>query len=103
MSQDHDIEEKPQAKAWREFFEAVNSSDEPIPETFERVNFPREAERLRAKARHDEAQVVSNAEQRGRQAGIFDVAKNLLGLDVPIEKIVESTSLTREEVEGLLQ
>ncbi len=45
----------------------------------------------------------SNAEQRGRQAGIFDVAKNLLGLDVPIEKIVKSTGLTRKEVEGLLQ
>ncbi len=53
MLRDHDIEEKPQAKAWRELFEAVNSSDEPIPETFERVNFPRETERLRAKARHD--------------------------------------------------
>jgi hypothetical protein len=33
--------EKPQAKAWREFFETVNASDEPIPETFERVNFSR--------------------------------------------------------------
>ncbi|MCL1820603.1 MAG: hypothetical protein FWG36_08125 [Oscillospiraceae bacterium] len=31
-----------QAKAWREFFEAVNASDEAMPETFERVNFTRE-------------------------------------------------------------
>jgi len=30
------------AKAWREFFEAVNASDEEIPETFEKVNFKRE-------------------------------------------------------------
>jgi len=33
-----------QAKAWREFFEAVNASDEEIPETFERVNFSREVD-----------------------------------------------------------
>jgi len=30
------------AKAWREFFEAVNSSDEKIPENFEKLNFGRE-------------------------------------------------------------
>ena len=34
--------ETSQAKAWREFFEAVNASDEEIPETFERVSFARE-------------------------------------------------------------
>jgi predicted transposase/invertase (TIGR01784 family) len=33
----------------------------------------------------------------------LDIAKNLLGLDVPIEKIIKSTSLTREEVEALRQ
>ncbi|MCL1852126.1 MAG: Rpn family recombination-promoting nuclease/putative transposase [Peptococcaceae bacterium] len=31
------------------------------------------------------------------------IAKNLLGLDMPIEKIVLATGLTREEVEGLLR
>lgn len=30
------------AKAWREFFEASNASDEEVPETFEKVNFKRE-------------------------------------------------------------
>ena len=30
-------EETPQAAAWREFFEAVNASDEELPETFERM------------------------------------------------------------------
>ena len=35
-------EETEQAAAWRMFFEAVNSSDEEIPDTFERVNFTRE-------------------------------------------------------------
>ena len=34
--------ETPHAKAWREFFEAINECDEEIPETFERVNFNRE-------------------------------------------------------------
>jgi hypothetical protein len=39
---DRAAKEKPQAKAWREFFEAVNENDEPIPQTFDRVNFSRE-------------------------------------------------------------
>jgi len=34
--------ETSQAAAWREFFEAVNSSSEEVPETFERVNLARE-------------------------------------------------------------
>ena len=34
--------ENEHAKAWREFFAAVNASDEEVPETFERVNFSRE-------------------------------------------------------------
>jgi hypothetical protein len=33
--------ETPQATAWKEFFETVNTSDEEIPKTFERVNFTR--------------------------------------------------------------
>ena len=36
--------ETPQAKAWREFFNAVNLSNEEIPETFERINFTREVD-----------------------------------------------------------
>lgn len=37
--------ETPQAKAWREFFEAVNNaSDEEMAEPFERVSFTREFE-----------------------------------------------------------
>jgi hypothetical protein len=33
-----------QAKAWREFFDAVNASGEEIPETFERISFTREVD-----------------------------------------------------------
>lgn len=34
-------QENSQAKAWREFFKAINASSEEIPESFERVNFSR--------------------------------------------------------------
>jgi hypothetical protein len=37
-------DETAQAAAWREFFDAVNASDEEIPETFERVNFTRKVD-----------------------------------------------------------
>jgi hypothetical protein len=37
-----DTEEKPQAKAWRKFFDMINSSDEEIPAVFERIDLSRE-------------------------------------------------------------
>jgi phage/plasmid-associated DNA primase len=40
----HDTEEKPQAKAWREFFDAIDDSDEEIPEVFERLDLSRSIE-----------------------------------------------------------
>jgi len=77
----------------------------------------REMERLRAKARHDEAQALWNAENRGKQQGIeqgleqgleqgmerkaLAIAKNLLEMDIPIDKIILATGLTHEEVEQL--
>ncbi len=67
----------------------------------------REAERLRSKARHDEAQAVYTAEQRGRQEGesskAVDIAKKMLRRNRPLTEIIEDTGLTREEVEGLRQ
>jgi len=36
--------ETPQAKTWREFFEAINASDEEIPSSLERVNIVREVQ-----------------------------------------------------------
>jgi predicted transposase/invertase (TIGR01784 family) len=62
-----------------------------------------EAERLRSKARHDEAQAVYNAERRGRQDEKFEIAKNLMRDGDSIDRIVRMTGLTREEVEGLRQ
>jgi len=56
-----------------------------------------EAERLRSKARHDEAQALYNAERKAK----MEVAKNLLAINLPLEKILEVTGLTHEEVEKL--
>jgi predicted transposase/invertase (TIGR01784 family) len=53
-------------------------------------------ERLRSKARHDEAQALYNAERKKA----IEIAKNLLRMNLPIDKIVEATGLTKEEVEG---
>lgn len=67
----------------------------------------REAERLRAKARHDEAQALHHAEQLGIQKGIqkgiternIEIAKNLLGMGMPLAQIVQITGLSQEELE----
>ena len=57
----------------------------------------REMERLRAKARHDEAQALYNAERKAK----IEMARIMLEAGEPIAKIVQYTGLTREEVEGL--
>lgn len=38
----------------------------------------REKERLRAKARHDEAQALNNAERKGKQKEKIEIAKKLI-------------------------
>lgn len=57
----------------------------------------REKERLRAKARHDEAQALHNA----RKERDIEIAKKLLKRNRPIDEIVEDTELTYEEVKDL--
>jgi predicted transposase/invertase (TIGR01784 family) len=57
----------------------------------------REMERLRSKARHDEAQALWNERRKEK----FDIAKNLLGVGDSVDKIVTVTGLTREEIENL--
>lgn len=57
----------------------------------------REMERLRAKARHDEAQALYNA----RKERDIELAKKLLKRNRPVDEIVEDTELTYEEVEEL--
>ena len=57
----------------------------------------REKERLRAKARHDEAQAVYNARYEEK----LGFARNMIADGEPIEKIVRYTGLTEQEVEKL--
>jgi predicted transposase/invertase (TIGR01784 family) len=61
----------------------------------------REAERMRSKARHDEAQALYNAENKGRREEKIDVAKNLMKMAMPLDKIATATGLTRDELESL--
>ena len=57
----------------------------------------REKERLRAKARHDEAQALYNA-RKGRD---IEIARNLLKMNMPHDQIVKATDLTLEEISKL--
>ena len=85
----------------------------------------REMERLRSKARHDEAQALRYARIEGMQKGMqkgkiegrkegkiegkiegaiekaYAVAKNLLLINLPLESIVTATGLSQDEVEKL--
>ena len=81
----------------------------------------RELERIRARARHDEAQALGHArlagiaegETKGRAEGrtegraeggtlkAFAIAQNMLRRNRPVNEITEDTGLTLEEVEGL--
>ncbi|MDR2945424.1 MAG: Rpn family recombination-promoting nuclease/putative transposase [Candidatus Adiutrix sp.] len=56
-----------------------------------------EMERVRSKARHDEAQALGHA----RREGLLSVARNALEMAMPIENIVKLTGLSQEEIEGL--
>jgi hypothetical protein len=58
----------------------------------------KEAERLYAKARHDEAQALYNAERKK----VIEIARILLLDGDSIDKVIRTTGLTREEVENLL-
>ncbi len=57
----------------------------------------REKERLRAKARHDEAQALYNA----RRERDIEIARNLKEMGMPFAQIVKATDLTQNEIEKL--
>lgn len=65
----------------------------------------KELERLRAKARHDEAQALYHAKQEGQQEGIsernIEIARNLSKLGIPAEQITQATGLTFDELRHL--
>jgi len=57
----------------------------------------REKERLRAKARHEEAQALHHAEQKTR----VEIARKMLEIGEPVEKIMLLTDLPQHEIEDL--
>ena len=61
----------------------------------------REKERLREKARHDEAQALFHAEQKGKQKEKIEIAQNMIADNEPMEKIIRYTGLTKENIEIL--
>ena len=115
-----EIDEKDSLLLWLSLFKA-NTEEElekiramEVPEMEEAINAYytitassefREIERLRAKARHDEAQALHHARQEGRQEGIsernIEIVRNALQMGMPIEDIAKLTGLTCEEVENL--
>ena len=61
----------------------------------------REKERLRVKARHDEAQALYNARREATIERNIEIARNMMADGEPIEKIVRYTGLTKEGIESL--
>lgn len=114
------IDEKDSLLLWLSLFKA-NTEEElekiramEVPEMEEAINAYytitassefREIERLRAKARHDEAQALHHARQEGRQEGIsernIEIVQNALQMKMSIEDIAKLTGLTCKEVENL--
>ena len=61
----------------------------------------KEMERLRSKARHNEAQALYNAEVKAKKENSIAIAKKALQMNFPINDIAMLTGLTSEEIEGL--
>jgi len=63
----------------------------------------REVERFREKAQHDEAQALHHAKQEGRAEGGTDrsieIARKMLEIGEPIDKITLLADLTQQEIE----
>lgn len=61
----------------------------------------RELERLRADARHNEASALLNAERKAKKAEALSIAKSLLAMDVPIDKIITATGLSHTDIDKM--
>ncbi len=61
----------------------------------------REKGRLRAKARHDEAQALHHARREAAIERNIEIARNMMADGEPMEKIVRYTGLTKESIENL--
>ena len=60
-----------------------------------------EIERLRERARHDEAQALHHAKLEGAAERNIEIARNLLKINLPLEQISKATGLTPTEIENL--
>jgi predicted transposase/invertase (TIGR01784 family) len=58
----------------------------------------KELERLRSKARHDEAQALAHAAREAKLENSIQIAKKLMGRGMSVEDIAEDTGLTVDEV-----
>ena len=115
-----DVSEKDALLLWLSLFRAETEEDlkkiksMEVPEMEQAINAYytitassefREIERLREKARNDEAQALHHAKLEGIQQGAsernIEIARKLLKRNRPINEIIEDTGLTFEEVENL--
>ena len=55
----------------------------------------------REKLQWDIAVKMREADKKGWEKGRLDVTRNLLRMGLPLEKIMEATGLTREEIQSL--
>ena len=61
-----------------------------------------EIERLREKARHDEAQQgIQQGMQQGMRQGKLETAQNLIKMGIPLHQVAAATGLAQTEIEGL--
>ena len=60
-----------------------------------------EVERLREKARHDEAQALYDAELKGMEKGKAELIRNLVNAGMPFDQIVKMLGLNQIETENL--
>jgi len=61
----------------------------------------REIMDMREKGRHEEASRLYQAEKKGELQGKVEIAKNLLTMHLPLEKISQATGLSIEEINNL--
>lgn len=65
----------------------------------------REKERLRTKARHDEAQALHNARREARREAVMErnieIVRNLKEMGMPLDQIANVTGLKQNEIEKI--
>ena len=65
------------------------------------MTWNREIERLREKARHDEAQALHHAKLEGAAERNVEIARNLLKINLSLDQISKATGLTIAAIEDL--